>query len=426
MSTVVVIGAQWGDEGKGKITDFLAEKADVVMRYQGGSNAGHTVEANGNTYKLRLVPSGILYDDAVCIIGNGVVVDPEALLHEIDTLRKQGVKVDSSKLLLSDRAHVVMPYHKVLDSVSEKQRGKGDIGTTGRGIGPCYMDKHERSGIRVCDLMHKDVFEARLRENLEVKNKIIKYVYGGEELSFDDIYNKYIKYAEELRDYVTDTSVAINKYIDDGKEVLFEGAQGTLLDIDHGTYPYVTSSHPISGGVCTGAGVGPGRINEVVGVCKSYTTRVGKGPFTTELFNEEGDSIREKGHEYGTVTGRPRRCGWLDLVIVKTATRLSGLTQIALTKLDTLAGIKTIKLCTGYEFNGKVIDYIPASLEDLALCKPVYEEFDGWSENVSNARTYDELDENAKIYLKRIENFTGVKISIISVGPGRDQTITVK
>ena len=369
MSTVVVIGAQWGDEGKGKITDFLAEKADVVMRYQGGSNAGHTVEAKGKTYKLRLVPSGILYDDAVCIIGNGVVVDPEELLHEMDTLRSQGVKVDSTKLLLSDRAHVVMPYHKVLDSVSEKSRGKGDIGTTGRGIGPCYMDKHERSGIRVCDLLHKDVFAEKLKANLEIKNKIIKNVYGGEELSYDDIYAEYMKYTEELKNYVTDTSVAVNNFIDEGKQVLFEGAQGTLLDIDHGTYPYVTSSHPISGGVCPGAGVGPKRINEVVGVCKAYTTRVGKGPFTTELFDEMGDTIREKGHEFGTVTGRPRRCGWLDLVIVKTATRLSGLTQIALTKLDTLSGIKKIKLCTGYEFNGKVIDYIPASLEDLALCK---------------------------------------------------------
>lgn len=425
MSGVVVIGAQWGDEGKGKITDFLAEGADVVVRYQGGNNAGHTVEVEDKKYKLHLVPSGILYDDKLCIIGNGVVIDPKALLEEIEYLEKEGVRVTPKKLIISDRAHIIMPYHKILDGLSEKKRGKSDIGTTGKGIGPCYTDKHERSGIRMCDLYHEEVFKEKLKQNVEVKNKIICDIYDGEPLNFDYIYDEYITYANRLKDYVCDTSVVLYESIKSGKKVLFEGAQGTLLDIDYGTYPYVTSSHPISGGVCIGAGVGPTMITNAVGVCKAYTTRVGKGPFPTELFDEMGDFIREKGFEYGTTTGRPRRCGWLDLVILKYAVRISGLTSLAITKLDTLSDIDEIKVCTGYEIDGKIIDYFPASLEDLDRCKPIYESFKGWDSSIQNAKSYEDLPENAKIYINKIEEYTGVKVSIVSVGPARHQTIVI-
>lgn len=425
MSGVVVIGAQWGDEGKGKITDYLAENAEIVVRYQGGNNAGHTVEAMGKKYKLHLIPSGILNDEALCIIGNGVVIDPAALFEEIQYLRSEGVKVTPKKLVISDRAHLIMPYHKVLDALSEKGRGAADIGTTGKGIGPCYTDKHERSGLRVCDLLHPEVFMERLKTNLDIKNKIIQKVYDGEALDLDSIYNQYMEYAEQMKEYITDTSVVLYDLMQSGKRVLFEGAQGTLLDIDYGTYPYVTSSHPISGGVCIGSGIGPNMITNAVGVTKAYTTRVGKGPFPTELFDEMGDHIREKGFEYGTTTGRARRCGWLDLVIVKYAVRMSGLTSLAITKLDTLSGIDKVKVCVGYELNGKVIGHFPASLEDLALCKPVYEEFEGWDSSVENAASFDELHVNAQKYLRRIEEYTGTKISIVSVGPKREQTIVV-
>ncbi|MDO6354897.1 adenylosuccinate synthase [Caloramator sp. CAR-1] len=423
--SLVVIGAQWGDEGKGKITDFLAEGADVVVRYQGGNNAGHTVIANDKKYKLHLIPSGILYDDKLCIIGNGVVIDPKALLDEIEYLKNEGIRVDNKKLLISDRAHVIMPYHKKIDALSEKKRGSKDIGTTGKGIGPCYTDKHERTGIRICDLLNKEVFYERLKTNLEVKNRLIREIYEDEEMNFDEIYNTYIEYAEKLKDFITDTSVVLYDNIKEGKKVLFEGAQGTLLDIDYGTYPYVTSSHPIAGGVCIGSGIGPTMIDRVVGVCKAYTTRVGKGPFPTELFDEIGDYIREKGFEYGTTTGRARRCGWLDLVILKYAARISGLTSLAITKIDTLAGLEKIKVCTGYEFEGRVIENFPASLEDLAKCKPIYEDFDGWDESIQRAKTYEDLPENAKKYLKFIEEYTGVRISIVSVGPERENTIVV-
>jgi len=425
MSGVVVIGGQWGDEGKGKITDFLAENSEVVVRYQGGNNAGHTVEANGKKYKLHLIPSGILYDESLCIVGNGVVIDPAAFFEEIGYLENEGVTVNPKKLMVSDRAHLIMPYHKAIDSLSEKERGSADIGTTGKGIGPCYTDKYERSGLRVCDLMHREVFIERLKTNVEFKNRIIKNVFGGEELNYDEILAEYMEFAEKLRPYVTDTSVVLYDLIKAGKKVLFEGAQGTLLDIDYGTYPYVTSSHPISGGVCIGAGIGPNMVTSAVGVCKAYTTRVGKGPFPTELYDEMGDHIREKGFEYGTTTGRARRCGWLDLVIVKYAVRMSGLTSLTITKIDTLAGIDKIKVCVGYEFNGKVIDYFPASLEDLALCTPVYEEFDGWDSSVHHATSFEELHPNAQKYLRRIEEYTGTRISIVSVGPKREQTIVI-
>ncbi|NMM62087.1 adenylosuccinate synthase [Clostridium sp. P21] len=425
MSAFIVLGAQWGDEGKGKMTDYLAEDADVVVRFQGGNNAGHTVEVGDKQYKLHLVPSGILYKDKLNVIGNGVVLDPKALFEEINYLKGVGVEVTPQNLVISDRTQLIMPYHRVLDGIKESCRGKKDIGTTGKGIGPCYTDKMERSGIRVSDLMHKEVFIEKLKENVEMKNDIITKVFNGEPLSFDDICAEYLEYAEKIRPFVKETSVEVYNNIKSGKKVLFEGAQGTLLDIDYGTYPYVTSSSTIAGGVCIGAGIGPTLIDSAVGIAKAYTTRVGKGPFPTELFDKMGDWIREKGHEYGVTTGRARRCGWLDLVILKTATRVSGLTSFAVTKIDTIAGLDKVKMCTGYKLNGKVIDYFPASLEDLAECEPVYEEFDGWDESIENARTYDEIPENAKIYLRRIEEFTGTKVSIVSVGPRRDQTIKV-
>lgn len=426
MSAFIVIGAQWGDEGKGKMTDYLAEDADVVVRFQGGNNAGHTVEVGDKQYKLHLIPSGILYDDKTNVIGNGVVVDPKALFEEIEYLEGVGVKVTPEKLLISDRAQLIMPYHKVLDKLKEKARGKNDIGTTGKGIGPCYTDKYERCGIRVCDLMHEDVFEEKLRENVEAKNLYITKVLGGEPLNVDEILKEYLELGKRMRPFVKDTSVKIYDAIKADKNVLFEGAQGMLLDIDYGTYPYVTSSNTTAGGVASGSGIGPRMITNAVGIAKAYTTRVGKGPFPTELNDETGVWIREKGHEYGVTTGRSRRCGWLDLVILKTAVRVSGLTSLAVTKIDTLAGLDKIKVCVGYKFNGEVIDYFPASLEDLAKCEPVYEEFEGWDDSVADARSYDELPENAKKYIERIEEFTDTNVSIVSVGPKRDQTMRVK
>jgi adenylosuccinate synthase len=425
MSGQVVVGAQWGDEGKGKMTDFLAQDAEVVVRFQGGNNAGHTVEAGGKQYKLHLIPSGILYDDCKCIIGDGVVFDPKAFFEEKEYLESEGVRVTPEKLSISDRVHLIMPYHKIMDGLSEKGRGKADIGTTGKGIGPCYTDKAERSGLRMCDLLHPQVFAERLKAAVDVKNSIITKVYEGTPVDFEEIYKTYMEYAEQLKPYITDTTVVVYDALKADKKVLFEGAQGTLLDIDYGTYPYVTSSHPISGAVCVGAGIGPTMIDTAVGVTKAYTTRVGKGPFPTELFDAMGDHIREKGFEYGVTTGRARRCGWLDLVIARYAVRLSGLTSLAITKLDTLAGIDKVKVCVGYELNGKVINYFPASLEDLAECKPVYEEFDGWDDSVQKARSFDELHPNAQKYLRRIEEYTGARISVVSVGPGREQTIVV-
>ncbi|WP_243129654.1 adenylosuccinate synthase, partial [Clostridium sp. HBUAS56017] len=398
MSAFIVLGAQWGDEGKGKMTDYLAEEADVVVRFQGGNNAGHTVEVGDKQYKLHLIPSGILYDDKLNVIGNGVVVDPKALFEEIGYLEKEGVKVTPEKLIISDRAHLIMPYHKILDKLKEEARGKNDIGTTGKGIGPCYTDKIERCGIRICDLMHEDVFEEKLRENVAMKNSYITKVYGGEALDVEKVLMDFKEYARKIKPFVKDTSVQVYDGIKANKTVLFEGAQGMLLDIDHGTYPYVTSSNTTAGGVSNGVGIGPNLITSAVGIAKAYTTRVGKGPFPTELNDETGEWIREKGHEYGVTTGRSRRCGWLDLVIVKSATRVSGLTSLAVTKIDTLAGLEKIKVCVGYKFNDEVLDYFPASLDDLAKCEPIYEEFDGWDESVADARSYDNLPENAKKY----------------------------
>jgi adenylosuccinate synthase len=425
MSAFIVLGAQWGDEGKGKMTDYLAEDADVVVRFQGGNNAGHTVEVGEKQYKLHLIPSGILHDNKLNVIGNGVVVDPIALFSELDYLEREGVKVTPEKLIVSNRAHVIMPYHKLLDKLKEQARGKNDIGTTGKGIGPCYTDKFERCGIRVCDLIDKEVLKEKLASNIEMKNKYISML-GGQTLNFDEIYEEYLKYGERMKPFVQDTSVRVYDEIKKDKNVLFEGAQGMLLDIDYGTYPYVTSSNTTAGGVANGVGIGPTMITNSVGIAKAYTTRVGKGPFPTELENETGEWIREKGHEYGVTTGRSRRCGWLDIVILKTTVRVSGLTSLAVTKIDTLAGLDKVKMCVGYKFNDEVIDYFPASLEDLAKCEPIYEEFDGWDETVADARSYEELHPNARKYLERIEELTDTRISIVSVGPRRDQTMRVK
>lgn len=422
MPSLVIVGAQWGDEGKGKLTDYLAEEADVVVRYQGGNNAGHTVEVDNETYKLQLIPSGILYADKQCIIGNGVVLDPEAFLGEIRGLENRGVK--TSNLKISDRAHIIFPYHKKIDELSELRRGRNDLGTTKKGIGPCYMDKTERIGIRVCDLLKKDVFAAKLKSNLESKNAYLKKIYDFEGYSYDEMLTKYLDYAEQIRPFVEDTSVIIYNAIKAGKKVLFEGAQGTLLDLDFGTYPYVTSSHPVAGGVCIGAGVGPALIGNAVGVVKAYTTRVGKGPFPSELSDETGELIRTKGNEFGTVTGRPRRCGWFDAVIVRYAARISGLTGIAVTKLDTLSDIPVVKMCVGYKLDGNIIREFPASLEDLEKCEPIYEEFEGWGD-ISSITEYNKLPTSVLRYLERIEELCGTKISLLSVGPKRNQTIVI-
>lgn len=423
MPTKVIIGAQWGDEGKAKIIDILSEKADVVVRCQGGNNAGHTVAVDGEVYKFQLIPSGILYPGKQCVVGNGVVIDPEGILGEIDRLVEKGV--DVSTLRISNRAHLVMPYHKALDRAKEALQAKDgkEIGTTMKGIGPCYMDKAERSGIRVCDLYHEDVFAAKVRENVRIKNAMLKHVYGqDEQFDAEEIIATYKKHADRLKQYVDDTTVTVYDAIKNGQEVLFEGAQGTLLDLDLGTYPYVTSSHPITGGACIGAGIGPTMIDECIGVMKGYITRVGKGPFPTELFDATGDRIREEGHEFGTVTGRPRRCGWFDAVIGEFAVRTSGLTAIALNKIDVLKDLDVVKICVGYKFNGEVIKYFPASLEDLEKCEPVYEEMEGWGE-ISHIRTYEELPETVKKYITRIEELIGCKITMIGVGPNRDQNI---
>lgn len=426
MSSFVVVGAQWGDEGKGKMTDYLAENADVIVRFQGGNNAGHTVEVGEKQYKLHLIPSGILYEDKLNVIGNGVVVDPRALFKEIDYLKDLGVDVTPKKLIISDRAHIIMPYHIEIDKLSEKMKGRHSIGTTFKGIGPCYTDKFERIGIRVCDLIDKKIFEEKLRRNLGIKNKYIKEVLNGEELKFEEIFNQYNNFSKRLEPFVKDTSVEIFKNIKNEKSILFEGAQGMLLDIDHGTYPYVTSSNTTSCGVASGVGIGANLIDEVIGIAKAYTTRVGKGPFPTELDDKIGEWIREKGHEYGVTTGRSRRCGWLDAVILKNSARVNGLTSFTITKIDTLAGLDKIKLCTAYELDGEKIDYFPASLEKLARCKPIYEEFDGWGEDIERVKDYEDIPENAKKYIRRIEELTETKVSIISVGPKRNQTIRIK
>ncbi len=424
MSTVVVVGTQWGDEGKGKITDFLAESADVVARYQGGNNAGHTILIDNKKYKLHLIPSGIFYNDKVCVIGNGMVLNPSALIEEIQYIHDNGFSTEN--LRISDRAHIIMPYHLLLDGLEEDRKGANKIGTTRKGIGPCYMDKAARNGIRVADLMDAEEFETKLRRLVEEKNRVIEQVYGAKGLSADSILKEYLEYAEVLRPYVTDTSVVLNDSIDEGKRVLFEGAQGVMLDIDQGTYPFVTSSNPTAGGVCIGSGVGPTKISQIIGVAKAYTTRVGDGPFPTELNNEIGDRIRETGNEYGTTTGRPRRVGWFDSVVVRHARRVSGITGLSLNSLDVLTGLESVKICTGYKYRGEIITHYPASLKMLSECEAVYEELPGWSEDITNVRRLEDLPANTRRYVERVSELTGIPIAIFSVGRNREQTNLVK
>ena len=421
MAAVVLVGAQWGDEGKGKITDFLAEKADMVVRYQGGSNAGHTVVVGEAEFKLHLVPSGILYAEKTCVVGNGVVIDPKVLLEELRGLRERGVQM--GKLLISSNAQVIMPYHRLLDALEEQARGAQKIGTTGRGIGPAYMDKAARTGIRMVDLLDEEVFAAKLQRNLSEKNRLLTKIYGAEPLDFAATYSEYLAYAAQLRPFVTDTSLAIHKGIQLGRKILFEGAQGTLLDLDHGTYPYVTSSHPIAGGACIGAGVGPTAIDRVIGVVKAYTTRVGEGPFPTELLDETGARIQQNGREFGTTTGRARRCGWFDAVIARYSVRVSGISDFAVTKLDVLTGLDKIKICVAYDVNGERVTDFPQSQKLFAAAKPIYEELPGWQEDISKVTRFAGLPAAAQNFVRRIEALTGVPATLVAVGPGRNQTI---
>ncbi len=423
MATTVLIGAQWGDEGKGKITDFLAQKADLVVRYQGGNNAGHTVVVEGREFKLHLIPSGILYPDKICVIGSGVVVDPAVLICEIESLEKRGIS--TANLRVSERAHVIFPYHQKIDQLEEERKGKDKIGTTCRGIGPAYMDKSARMGIRMIDLVDPEEFAGLLKRNTEGKNRLLTSVYGAEPFDYEAMLKSYSEYGRVLKKYLADTSILINRAIKEGKSVLFEGAQGTLLDLDHGTYPYVTSSHPVAGAACIGAGIGPTKIDRVVGVAKAYTTRVGEGPFPTELSDETGDYIRRRGGEFGTTTGRPRRCGWFDGVVVRYAGRVNGLDYLALTKLDVLTGLEKVKICTGYCYRGEIIEEFPASLKVLKECRPVYDELPGWQEDISGARKLSDLPANARKYLERVSEVTGVPVALVGVGSGRSQTIVL-
>lgn len=421
MASVVIVGSQWGDEGKGKMTDYLSQNADLIVRYQGGNNAGHTIVFDGKTFKLHLIPSGIFFTDKLSVIGNGVVVNPQALVEELAYLKDQGV--DPSGLRISSRAHVTLPYHILLDKCQEKAKGEHKVGTTNKGIGPTYMDKVSRIGIRIADLLDADTFAAKLKANLAEKNQLFEKLYDVEPLKFEDIYDKFYDLGQQIKQYVTDTSVLVNDALDNGKNVLFEGAQGVMLDVDHGTYPYVTSSNPIAGGVTTGVGVGPSKVQTVLGICKAYSTRVGDGPFPTELMDATGDYIRETGHEYGTVTKRPRRIGWFDSVAIRHAKRVSGVNALSLNLLDVLTGLDTIKICTAYEINGEKIDYYPANLNDLAACKPVYEELPGWTEDITHVTHFEDLPANTQNYLKRLSELTGIALSTVSVGPDRLQTI---
>ena len=421
MSSVVVVGTQWGDEGKGKITDFLSEKAEYVARYQGGDNAGHTIQFGGETYKLHLIPSGIFSPEKLCIIGNGVVVNPKSLVTELAYLRERNITTDN--LRISDRAHVILPYHIELDRLQEEAKGDQKIGTTIKGIGPAYMDKAARVGIRIADLLDREVFEERLRLNLEDKNRQFTKLYDANPMNFEEIFEEYYEYGQQIKQYVCDTSVLLNDALDNGKRVLFEGAQGVMLDIDQGTYPFVTSSNPLAGGVTIGSGVGPSKVTKVVGVCKAYTSRVGDGPFPTELFDEIGSRIREVGREYGTTTGRPRRVGWFDSVVMRHSKRVSGITNLCLNSIDVLTGLETVKICVAYrKSNGEEISHYPASLVELGQCEPVYEELPGWSEDITGCRTLDELPIEAQNYVRRVSELVGVKISTFSVGPDRNQT----
>ena len=424
MANVVIVGTQWGDEGKGKIVDLLTEHADFVVRFQGGNNAGHTLVVNGKKYVFHLIPSGILYENKMCFIGNGVVLDPGVLLEEMDKLAASGLPVNPQRLMISERAHLIMPYHRLLDSCSESALASGKkIGTTGRGIGPCYGDKILRKGIKAGDLLDSGSLMEKLRENLEEKNFLFTKKYSSEPLKAEAIYDEYMKHAERLAPYIDNVSVALDDGRKAGKHILFEGAQGTQLDIDHGTYPFVTSSNTVSGNACTGSGFGPSHIDCVIGILKAYTTRVGEGPFPTELLDGVGDELQQKGGEFGATTGRKRRCGWLDGVIAREAVRLNGINGLAITKLDVLSGQPTLKLATSYEADGKKLTAMPGNIKAFAKMQPVYENLAGWSEEISQARSVDDLPAKTREYVKRIEEFTETPAYILSVGPGREQTM---
>ncbi len=420
MSTIVIVGSQWGDEGKGKITDFLAEKADVIARYQGGNNAGHTIKFDGKTYKLQLIPSGIFNEEKLSIIGNGLVVDPKWLCGEISNLKATGVSCKG--LRISNRAHVVLPYHLKLDEVEEARRGENKIGTTKKGIGPAYVDKYKRCGIRIADLLDEELFKKKLEQNLMEKNEVFEKIYSVEGFTVEEIYNEYFEYGQILKEYVTDTAKVLEDAKNNKQNILFEGAQGVMLDIDHGTYPYVTSSNPSAGGVTVGNGFIPHNELKVLGICKAYTSRVGDGPFPTELHDEIGDRIREVGNEYGTVTRRPRRIGWFDTVVMRHSARVSGMTNLSINCLDVLSGLKEIKICTAYDYNGEILTEYPASENIIKHCKPIYETLPGFDEDITAVTSLEELPVNARNYLERIEELVGVKISVFSTGPDRKQT----
>jgi adenylosuccinate synthase len=425
MAILIIVGAQWGDEGKGKIVDFLTRKAELVARYQGGHNAGHTVVINNEKYVLHLIPSGILHKDTVCIIGNGVVVDPSALITEIEELKKRGAKV-SGNLLLSKNAHLIMPYHTALDSASEKSLGKKCIGTTGRGIGPAYMDKMARKGVRVADLLSPETLMEKLNANLKQVNFLMKNLYKSPVFNAGKIFTEYMEYGRKLKKHIADTDIIINDAVSKDKNILLEGAQGTLLDIDHGTYPYVTSSNSTAGGACTGLGIGPSKITSVLGVVKAYTTRVGSGPFPTEITGPIGEKLRAKGGEFGATTGRPRRCGWLDIVILKHAVRINGLSGLAITKLDILDGLEKIQICTAYKYRGKTYTDFPKEPAVFEKCVPVYEEIEGWKESTLGTKEFKKLPKKAQAYIRRIERLVGIKAYIVSTGKKRDELIMLK
>ncbi len=423
MATAMVIGAQWGDEGKGKIVDYLAAKADVVVRSQGGNNAGHTVVTGGKAYPLRLMPSGIMYPGTVCVVGTGVVIDPKSFIEEMRNLEAQGINVEN--LQISTRAHIVFPYHNRLDEAEESRKGAMKIGTTKNGIGPCYADKINRIGIRICDLMNPEIFAEKLKYNVAQKNMILEKLYGMEGFDYETMLKDYLEYAEIIRPFVKDTNYTVNKLINEGQNVLFEGAQAAMLDCDHGTYPYVTSSHPIAGGACVGAGIGPRMLHNIFGVVKAYSSRVGEGPFPTELHNEIGDHIREIAHEFGTVTGRPRRIGWLDARAVRYAAMLNSLDYMAVTRLDILDDMDEIKVCIGYEYEGKELEEYPADLSLLEKVTPIYRTFPGWKTKISGIRKYEDLPEKCRFYLEQISELIGVPLGIVSVGPSREETIVL-
>ncbi len=420
MSVTVIVGSQWGDEGKGKVVDILSEQYDIVARYQGGANAGHTVQVGEKQYILHLIPSGILRENITCVIGNGVVIDPKALLEEIKFLEEMGINI-KGRLFISHNAHLIMPYHKLLDSLNESSSTK--IGTTGRGIGPCYIDKYARKGIKIVDLLDKKVFEEKIKINLEEKNAIIRKIYNRDELDVDEIIKEYTDFDRKIDQYITDTSVLLNNAINEGKSILLEGAQGTLLDVDFGTYPYVTSSNPTSGGAATGTGIPPTKIDSVIGIVKAYTTRVGLGPFPTELKGNQAEELRKAGIEFGATTGRPRRCGWYDAFLVNYSRMINGIERAAITKLDVLSYLDEIKVCVGYEINGKKLKSYPTDVNRLENVTPVYETLKGWKKDLSKVKYYDDLPSEAKEYLTFISQQSGFEIKMISVGPARNQTI---